>query len=117
TSGISQLTFARDGEAFASAGVTVTIDGQQVTFDEGETLVLGREPAGRTGKWRKGALVHAGAFKHGTVTGPIRDVFSEPILFVYGAGDDDARANEQVARSFAKIRAGVQVAYPVMSDT
>ena len=117
TSGVSQVTFARDEQLFGSAPVTVTIDGQRVTFDENEVLVLGREPSGgRSGPWKKGALVHAGPFKHGTVTGPIRDVFSEPILFVYGDGDE-ARANEQVARSFAKIRFGVQVAYPMMSDT
>jgi predicted esterase len=116
TSGVSQVTFARDDQLFGTAPITVTIDGQRLSFDENEALVLGRErTAGRPGAWRKGALVHAGPFKHGTVTGPIRDVFSEPILFVYG-GDEEARANEQVARAFAKIRPGVQVAYPVMSD-
>jgi hypothetical protein len=51
------------------------------------------------------------------VTGPLRDVFAEPLLFVYGAADEgEARANEQVARAFAKIRPGVSVAYPVISD-
>ena len=114
TSGVSQLTFARDEQLVGSAPVTVTIDGQRLSFDENEAIVLGRE--GRPAAWKKGALVHAGAFKHGAVTGPIRDVFAEPLLFVYGGADDDARANEQVARHFAKIRAGVQVSYPVMSD-
>jgi hypothetical protein len=50
------------------------------------------------------------------VTGPLRDVFSEPIVFVYEDGPE-ARANEEVARAFARIRPGVQVAYPVLSDT
>ena len=113
TSGVSQVTFTRDPQLFGSAAVTVTIDGQRLAFDEGEALVLGREPSGggRGGTWRKGALAHAGLYKHGAVTGPIRDVFAEPILFVYGDGDE-ARANEQVARAFAKIRPGVQVSYP-----
>ncbi len=114
TRGVSQVTFQRDEQLFGSAPITVTIDGQRLSFDENENLVLGREPPGA---WKKGSLTHAGLFKHGAVTGPIRDVFSEPILFVYGAGDDDARANEQVARALAKIRPGVQVTYPVMSDT
>lgn len=109
TSGVAQMTFARD--LFGTSPVTVTVDGQRLTFDEGEALVLAR--GGST--WRKGALEHAGLYKHGAVTGPIRDVFAEPILFVYGDGDE-ARANEQVARAFAKIRPGVQVAYPLMSD-
>lgn len=121
TSGISQLTFTRDEQLFGSAAVTVTVDGQRVSFDENEPLVLGREPpasGGGRGSWRKGALTHPGPFKHGAVTGPLRDVFYEPILFVFGAEDAaEARANEQVARAFAKIRPGVQVAYPVMSDT
>ena len=116
SSGIAQLTFTRDDQLLGSAAVSVTIDGQQLAFDENEPIVLGRAGAGRAASWKKGALVHPGPFKHGSVTGPIRDVFADPILFVYGAGDDEARANEQVARHFAKIRAGVQVAYPVMSD-
>jgi poly(3-hydroxybutyrate) depolymerase len=117
TSGIAQVTFARDEQLFGSAPVTLTIDGQRLEFEESEALTVGRVPgAGRPGTWKKGALAHAGPFKHGNVTGPIRDVFSEPILFVYGA-DEEARANEQVARAFAKIRPGVHVAYPVMSDT
>lgn len=124
TSGVSQLTFARDEQVLGSAPVTVTIDGQRVTFDEGEPIVLGREAAagaatrGAAGTWRKGALAHAGVTKRGAVTGPLRDVFAEPILFVYGATEaSEARANEQVARHFAKIRAGVRVAYPIVSDT
>jgi predicted esterase len=121
TSGVSQLTFARDELLFGDASIRVTIDGQLLTFDEGEPLVMGRPPrAGGSarGAWQKGALTHAGPFKHAAVTGPIRDVFSEPILFVYGAADaSEARANEQVARAFAKIRPGVQVSYPIMSDT
>ncbi|MDB4933056.1 MAG: hypothetical protein JWP87_28 [Labilithrix sp.] len=119
TSGIAQVSFARDPQLLGGAAVTVTIDGQRIAFDENEELVLGREPASGAATravWRKGPLSHAGPYKHGTVTGPIRDVFSEPILFVYGDGEGEARANEQVARAFAKIRPGVQVAYPVMSD-
>jgi poly(3-hydroxybutyrate) depolymerase len=128
TSGVSQLTFARDEQLFGNAAVTVTVDGQRIAFDENEAIVVGREPAsssssasssngGRPGTWRKGALTHGGVYKHGSVTGPLRDVFSEPILFVYGAEDGEARANEQTARAFARIRPGVQVAYPIMSDT
>lgn len=119
TTGVSQITFARDEQLLGTSPVSMIIDGQRLAFDEGEPLVVGREPPasgnGR-GTWRKGALVHATPFKHGTVTGPIRDVFSEPILFVYADGDE-ARASEQVARSFSKIRYGVHVSYPIISDT
>ena len=114
TSGISQLTLARDGIAIDDAATVVTIDNQKVPFDEGEAIVLARE--GTT--WKKTAATKAplaSPRKQRNVTGPLRDVFYEPILFVYGAGDE-ARANEQVARSFAKIRYGVSVNYPVLSD-
>ncbi len=114
TRGISQLTLLRDDKLFGNSAINVTIDAQRVEFGEAEPIVLGRETG--SGSWRKGPLPHAEIVKHAKVTGPIRDVFSEPILFVYGDGDD-ALANEQVARAFAKIRAGVHVAYPVMSDT
>jgi hypothetical protein len=40
-----------------------------------------------------------------------------PLLFVYGTDDpEQTRANEEVARSWAMIRWGVHVKYPVMSD-
>ena len=99
TSGVAQVTFARDPQLIGTAPVTVTIDGQRFAFDEGEALVLGRDPAvGRAGSWRKGALAHAGLYKHGAVTGPIRDVFAEPILFVYGDGERGARERAGRAR-------------------
>ena len=82
-----------------------------MSFEADEPLALHREAAG---SWTKGAATHEGAIKHGHVSGPIRDVFHEPILFVY-ASDEDARVNERVARGFAE-RPGVPTAYPVMSD-
>jgi hypothetical protein len=52
------------------------------------------------------------------VTGPIHDVFHEPVLFVWGDSDPaQSRANEEVARAWARVRWGVRVDYPVMSDT
>ncbi|MGH7295764.1 MAG: hypothetical protein ACRELB_12550, partial [Polyangiaceae bacterium] len=69
------------------------------------------------GAWRAGAAAHSGPFKHGHVTGPMRDVFNEPLLFVWGASDPaQSRANEDAARRWARVRWGVHVDYPVMSD-
>ncbi|MDB4947160.1 MAG: hypothetical protein JWP97_6694, partial [Labilithrix sp.] len=112
TSGVAQLTLSREEPLIGEGPVAVSIDGRTLAFDAGERIVLSRQGA----TWVKGTRAHGGAFKHGAVTGPLRDVFSEPILFVYGSEGDEARANEQVARHFAKIRAGVTVAYPVISD-
>jgi hypothetical protein len=96
-----------------SASVSVVVDGTTITFDGGDVAALHRDESG----WKKGPLDDVDRQKHGRVAGPIRDVFHEPILFVYGASDHDgAAANEAVARAFAKIRPGIDVRYPVMSD-
>ena len=103
--GAAQLTLAVDRP------VNVTIDGSSLSFAADEPVVMHRSGTA----WEKGPAVHAGTFKHGRVTGPIRDVFHEPITFVYADGDE-ARANLQVARSFAE-RPGIPASYPMMTDT
>ena len=114
TRGVAELSLKRDAVLFDSAeALTIAIDGKSVAFDASEAIALHRD---ERGSWEKGAASHAAVVKRGTTTGPIRDVFHEPILFVYGANDDEARANEEVARAFSRIRPGVKVAYPVMSD-
>jgi poly(3-hydroxybutyrate) depolymerase len=114
SSNIGALTLARDASLLdTSAATTVVADGQSLSFDTGETIALHRDAAGA---WQKGPAEHTGLAKRGTITGPIRDVFYEPITFVYATGGDDARANEEVARSFSRIRGGVSVSYPIMTD-
>lgn len=121
TRGVSALALDRDRVRVDDAApVTVRIDGDAFTFQAGEPIEMHRDPAALEGarrRWSPGAAVHDGLYKHGTVTGPIRDVFHEPILFVWGASDpEQARANEEVARDWARVRWGVRVDYPVMSD-
>jgi len=112
TSGASGLTLTRDEKLLdPRAPVTVLADGVTLSFEEGEALSLHRSPGGT---WTKGTATHERAIKRGRVSGPIRDVFHEPLLFVYAA-DEDARANERVARGFAD-RPGIPTTYPVVSD-
>jgi predicted esterase len=115
THGVSALGLDRDTERIDDAApVTVGIDGRKITFQAGEPIELHKEGA----EWRAGAPVHNGPFKHGTVTGPIHDVFHEPVVFVWGASDPaQARANEEAAQAWARVRWGVRVDYPVLSDT
>jgi poly(3-hydroxybutyrate) depolymerase len=111
TKGIAELKLDRDPELFDAGPVAVTVDNEKLTFDG--DIVLHREGSA----WKAGPLTHEGIYKHGTITGPFKDIFHAPILFVYGASDPrQARANEEVARAWGKIRAGVRVKYPVMSD-
>jgi poly(3-hydroxybutyrate) depolymerase len=113
TKGVAAMTLARDEKLVdPRAPIGVTADGTTLSFDEGEPLVFHKGPGGT---WAKGAPTHERAVKRGHVSGPIRDVFHEPLLFVYGA-EEDARANEHVARGFAD-RPGIPTAYPVISDT
>src|SRR5258708_28508458 len=87
-------------------------EGDKLPFQGGEPIELHGER-----QWKAGSARHEGPYKHGTVTGPIRDVFHEPLLFVWGSSDPaQARANEEVARAWAKVHAGVRVDYPLMSD-
>jgi hypothetical protein len=115
TSGVASLRLDRDPQLMSPRGKTnVTIDGTVLSFADDQPLEMHKDVAG---PWVAGAAVHDGAFKHGTLTGPIRDAFHDPLLFVYGASDPaETRANEEVARQWAAIRWGVSVEYPVMSD-
>ena len=91
--------------------MNVTVDGTTIAFDEGESLSLHKTAHGT---WEKGPVVTDGLHKHGHVGGTLRDVFHEPVTFVYAA-DEEARINERVARAFAE-RPGIPTSYPVLSD-
>ena len=128
--GIEAIAFDRDADAIDDTQpVTVHMQrgdggpGPALTFQAGEPIELHLERGPRDDRddrhdlWRAGPAPHAGLFKHGHVTGPLRDVLHEPILFVYGASDPaQTRANEETARAWAKVRWGVHVDYPIMSD-
>ncbi len=114
TKGIAALHFDRDAQLTDPRGpLAVTIDGTSVGFAAGETAALHLE----AGVWKPGPAAHLGLYKHGELTGPIRDAYRAPLLFVYGADDPgQTRANEEVARAWAADGGGVAVHYPVMTD-
>jgi predicted esterase len=116
TRGVAELRLDRDASLVDPTVETmVAIDGVTLTFDSGEPIELHRDG----GAWSKGAAREDGPIprKSGEITGPIRDAYHAPLLFVYGADDPaQTRANEEVARAWATIRWGTSVKYPVMSD-
>lgn len=114
THGVNALALDRDSTLVDDAApVAVVIDQNKIVFQAGEPLELHREHS----VWKAGPATHDGLYKHGTTSGPIPDVFHDPLLFVWGAGDPaQARANEEVARAWARVRTGVHVDYPVLSD-
>lgn len=113
---VAELELLPDGELFdAVAPLELTVDGTKLTLPPGAPRVVHATPAG----WAPGARPTAPwpPAKAGALTGPLRDVFHEPLLFVYGTSSrHDAAANERVARAFAAVRAGVTARYPVLSD-
>jgi predicted esterase len=118
TSGVADLALDRDAERIDDAApVNVVVDGSHLAFQAGEPIRMHRDAEGTPAAWHAGPAAHESVFKHGNVSGPLRDVFHEPILFVWGASDPtQSRANEEVARAWARVHPGVHVAYPVMSD-
>jgi predicted esterase len=115
THGVGALGLDRDRVLIDDAApVTVGIDQSKIVFQAGEPIELHRERSA----WKAGPATHEGQCKQRTTTGPIPDVFNEPLLFVWGASDPaQARANEETARAWARIRSGVRVDFPVWSDT
>ncbi|MDP8998942.1 MAG: hypothetical protein M3O46_02405, partial [Myxococcota bacterium] len=115
THGVVALGLDRDRVLIDDAApVAVGIDQTKLLFQAGEPLEFHKD----RGAWKAGPAIHDGAYKLGTTTGPIPDVFHEPLLFVWGASDPaQARANEETARAWAHFHYGVHVDYPVWSDT
>lgn len=113
TSGVRGIAFDRNPSLLDAGAIRVSTDGTTLDFAAGEPLVVHRRGAA----WEKGPGEPPSPDrpeKRGRVTGPLRDVFHEPLLFVW-ADDEEGRANERVARFFANPP-GFSVAYPVMSD-
>ncbi|MGD0529881.1 MAG: alpha/beta hydrolase-fold protein, partial [Polyangiaceae bacterium] len=129
TRGIADLALDRDAERIDDAApVTMSIDQSKLVFQAGEPIEAHRERAassgadgegsGGGGAWKAGPAAHEGVYKHGDMTGPMRDVLNGSVIFVWGASDPaQARANEEAARGWARVRWGVHVDFPVMSDT
>ncbi len=112
TKGVAALELDRDEKLLdEDKPITVTIDGIALTFGTNEPLRAHRD--GNT--WKSGAAEHASAVKQGSVTGPLKDAYNDPLLFVYGASDpSQTEINEEVARAWARVG---DLRYPIMSDT
>jgi poly(3-hydroxybutyrate) depolymerase len=114
TRGVVALHLDRDPALTEPHGpLAVTIDGTTLRFGEDEPVILHKTG----GAWTTGPAAHDGPYKHGEVTGPLRDAYHAPLLFVYGTDDPtQTRANLEVAREWALRGWGIEVDYPVMSD-
>jgi len=115
TAGVAALTLS-PGDALLAAGkrLRVEIDGQQL--EGSRPLALHRAKGGH---WELGPGP-AGASRAGRkrpgVSGPIRDVYHDPLIFVVGTQDPDhTLINRLVARVWARPQGWI-VSYPVVDD-
>lgn len=119
TSGVRALTLhARDGAAAAEPAGEVEIDGQRLpdAVARARPLALRRDEA--DGRWRPAAAdsLPLEPRKRAGVSGPIRDVFHEPLLFVLPTGSPaQALAARLAVREWARP-AYWDVRYPVIED-
>lgn len=115
TKGITALELRRvDDKLTKTEALRVRIDGDEISFPPSERIVLQRAS---NGHWIAGERAPKPMEKRRGLSGPIRDIFHEPLVFVVGTDDPkQTRANYEVAKHFARIRAGVDVAYPIIED-
>jgi len=99
--------------------VSLKIDGQQLVKNgkRWETAPLPDQRSVSQQATDQRATSGAPLTKHRGSSGPIRDVFNEPLIFSYGTLDPSmTRANREVAEALT-ARARGDLAYPVLADT
>ncbi|HMI89545.1 MAG TPA: prolyl oligopeptidase family serine peptidase [Polyangiaceae bacterium] len=115
TERVEAFLLDRDSELVSSTAPTrVTVDGVLLTYEPTQPIAAYR--AG--GTWVAGNKPEStGLQKRAGLAGPMRDAFFEPLVFVYGTQDPaQIRANKDTARAWARIKWGVDIRYPVVSD-
>ena len=115
TERVEAFALDRDSELVSATALTrVTVDGVLLTFEPGQPIAAYRA----SGTWVAGNKPETpGPQKRAGLSGPIRDAFFEPLVFVYGTLDPaQTRANRDTARAWARIKWGVDIRYPILAD-
>ena len=115
TRGVEAFALDRDPELVSSTAPTrVKIDGAPLEFAPEVPIAAYRSDGGA---WKAGLKAPAPGTKRAGLSGPMRDAFFEPLVFVYGTADPaQTRANRETARAWARIKWGVDVRYPLVTD-
>ena len=108
-----------DKHIAADKPVTVVVDGTSIAFAPGETLGFIKD----NGTWKASPDPRAKASAPGDyvktagLSGPIRDAFMEPLVFVVGTRDPSlTHANWLVAKALSEPGFGVEARWPVVAD-
>jgi hypothetical protein len=115
TNRVEAISLDRDSTLISpSAPTRVLLDGTNLIFESGEPIRAYRDE----GHWKAGKREASGVAKRAGLSGPLRDVFNEPLVFVYGTQESaETRVNREVARAWARIRYGVDARYLIIADT
>ena len=115
THGVESFALDREPELVSSSAPTrVKINGVPLVFAPDAPIAAYRA---ESGAWKPGLQAVVPGRKRAGLSGPIRDAFFEPLVFVYGTSDPaQTRANRETARAWARIRWGVDVRYPLIAD-
>jgi hypothetical protein len=109
------LTILRHAALAAGADPAIEIDGAAVAAAPAADGAWRFHASG--GRWVAGAEPCSGTCKRAGVSGPIDDIWFEPLLFVYGTADPAETAlARRVAEALAVPRPGVTVRYPIEAD-
>lgn len=119
TSGVLALELGPNMPLARLGGPIAIVDGDVVTFppDVELTVESGTRRLERSsGTWRVGRLDDHGPVKTAGLEGPLRDIATGPVAFVYGTLDpSQTRVAREVAKHFAARWAG-SARFPVLAD-
>lgn len=114
TEGIAGFRILRDRSPCPHGqSLNVSVDGTDLSYGMAEFPTARRVE----GSWAKQPGRLPGEKTTG-LEGPIRDIFSGPLVFVYGAiSPRTRRANREIAEAASALGFGGAVRYPVIADT
>ncbi len=114
TKNVRAITLSPDAPRVSSTGeIAYSLDGQDpIRAAAGVPAHFVRTE----GRWQSGEPQRHGRKRPG-LAGPIKDVWYEPLVFVYGTADPrQTAANRRTAEALARYHRGVAVRYPVKAD-
>jgi hypothetical protein len=115
THNVDAFALDRDPELVSgTAAIRLKVDGAPLAFEPAAPIAAYRSEGGA---WHAGLRAAPAGHKRAGLSGPIRDAFFEPLVFVYGASDPaQTHANRDTARAWARIKYGVDIRYPLITD-
>ena len=109
------VAFLADEKLAAQGNPRIEIDGEKLAASEPVDGAWAFHREG--GRWVAGAEACGGICKKAGSSGPIDDIWFEPLLFVYGTADPDETAlSKRLAEALADQGAGETVRFPVRAD-